>query len=500
MATETPYTLSDFFGVLRRRSVWLLTLLPAAMLIAVYLAFTLPRQYVSSATILLEPSSIPADMIKTTVTAFADQQIEIVRGRVMTRESLLRLVQEVDPYPNRDDLNANDKAAAVAANSEIVRVDPITLEPLLVSSAFSVHYRNPDPDLAAAIAKRLAQMFLDYNRETRTQQATETVEFLQAQSTEASQKIVELERRLAEFKAQYGDALPESQERNENMLDRAGRDLQSLEQQLLLAKDRRSTLELQRTQINPNLFDPAGDWRNQLKTLQSDLAVAQKKYSPDHPEVRRLRRAIEAMSARTDTNPTSLAPDNPEYKQVVSQLDTVNREISALQASADRYRDEIRLYERGLKMAPEVERDYAQLLRDYDIAQERFRGIEDRLRDAALGQALETQQRGGRFTLIREPYRPTSPDSPNRLGIILLGLVLGGGLGVGMAALRESSDPSVRSMRDLLEITDIKALAAVPVMRNAADRKRRIVAWSAAGAIAAIAVVFVGITIAQSSS
>ena len=86
------------------------------------------------------------------------------------------------------------------------------------------------------------------------------------------------------------------------------------------------------------------------------------------------------------------------------------------------------------------------------------------------------------------------------IGIILLGLVLGGGLGVGMAALRESSDPSVRSMRDLLEITDIKALAAVPVMRNAADRKRRIVAWSAAGAIAAIAVVFVGITIAQSSS
>jgi uncharacterized protein involved in exopolysaccharide biosynthesis len=79
MATETPYTLSDFFGVLRRQSIWLLTLLPMAMLIAVYLAFTLPRQYLSSATILLEPSSIPADMIKTTVTAFADQQIEILQ-------------------------------------------------------------------------------------------------------------------------------------------------------------------------------------------------------------------------------------------------------------------------------------------------------------------------------------------------------------------------------------------------------------------------------------
>ena len=147
------------------------------------------------------------------------------------------------------------------------------------------------------------------------------------------------------------------------------------------------------------------------------------------------------MSARTDPNPSTVAPDNPEYKQVVSQLDTVNREISALQANADRSRDEIRLYERGLKMAPEVERDYAQLLRDYDIAQERFRGIEDRLRDAALGQALETQQRGGRFTLIREPYRPTSPDSPNRLGIILLGLVLGGGLARGFGGAARKLRP-----------------------------------------------------------
>ena len=150
-------------------------------------------------------------------------------------------------------------------------------------------------------------------------------------------------------------------------------------------------------------------------------------------------------------------------------------------------------------MAPEVGREYVQLTRDYEVAQERFSGIETRLRDAALGQALETQQRGGRFSLIREPRRPGSPDSPNRLGIILLGIVLGGGLAVGSAALRESSDPSVRSLRDLREITDIRTIAAIPVMLNAADRKRRVIAWGAASIVAAIAVAFVGLTVVQAS-
>ena len=268
MATEIPYTLGESFGVLRRRWIYLATLLPAAILIAVYLAFTLPPVYLSSATILLESSSIPGDMIKTTVTAIADQQIEIVRGRVMTAENLTQLVAEIDPYPDRPDLTTNDKVALVAANSQIEHVDPITLEPLLVSNAFSIHYRNPDADIAVKTARRLAQMFLDYNRETRTQQATETLEFLQAQSTEASDKIVELERRMAEFRAQYGDALPEAQARNEELLDRAERELSTLEQQILLAKDRQGTLQVQLSQVNPNLFDPAGDWRKELHNAE----------------------------------------------------------------------------------------------------------------------------------------------------------------------------------------------------------------------------------------
>ena len=52
---------------------------------------------------MLELSSVPKDIIETTVISYADQQIEIVQGRVMTVESLLRIVHEIDPYPEHKD-------------------------------------------------------------------------------------------------------------------------------------------------------------------------------------------------------------------------------------------------------------------------------------------------------------------------------------------------------------------------------------------------------------
>ena len=101
------------------------------------------------------------------------------------------------------------------------------------------------------------------------------------------------------------------------------------------------------------------------------------------------------------------------------------------------------------------------------------------------------------MTLIRSPFAPRNPYSPNRLGIVLLGIVLGGGLAIGFAALMESIDPTIRSVRDLEEITDIKHLAAIPFIPNQFDRRKRIIGWGAASAIVVVAVVFVGSAISK---
>jgi polysaccharide biosynthesis transport protein len=498
MTTDVPYTLGDYFDVVRRRWVYVAAVLPAAVLLALYLAYTLPPLYRSSGTILLEPSSIPEDMIRTTVTSYAGQHIELVQRQVMAVDNLVPLVARLDPYPN-EELTDREKAFLIADNTEIERVDPITLEPLTDSTAFSMHYYNENPQIAVSIATELVEMFLSYNRESRARRAAENYDFLSAQAAEAREQIVALEERIAEFKTRYGEALPEAQARNLQASDRAERELDGFNQQIRLAEERKTLLELQLDQINPNLFDPAGDWRTELAALRTELAVARQRYSEDHPTVRRLTRSIEAMSARAEAEPAArrVVPDNPEYIQLASQVQAVTIELEALRSGAARARQQLANYERTVAIAPDVEREYLELTREYEIVQARFGEIQASLSEAGLAQTLESEQRGERFTLIRSPNTPSRPVSPNRLGILLLGIVLGGAVAVGLAALRESSDPTIRSARDLAEFTEIKPVGAIPFLTNPQDRQRRLFAWAAASLVLGLAVTFVGLTIAQ---
>src|SRR5678815_2131028 len=153
-------SLGDYLEVLRRRWIYPALIVPAGLFVAVVLAFSLPTLYRSSATILLEPSSIPADMVRTTVTSYADLQIDLVRRAALSGSRLTALVKEIDPYPGLTELTPEDKAGMISDSTWIERVDPITLEPLAESTAFSLHYDNPDPEIAQKVASRLADLFL----------------------------------------------------------------------------------------------------------------------------------------------------------------------------------------------------------------------------------------------------------------------------------------------------------------------------------------------------
>jgi polysaccharide chain length determinant protein (PEP-CTERM system associated) len=494
---DASVTLGDYIAVLKRRRLLLLIILPAAMLLAIFIAYILPATYRSSATILLEESSIPKELVRTSVTQYADQQIELVQRRVLTADNIEQIVREMDPYPDRPELSLREKASQVIEDTSVERVDPITLEVLLESNAFSVHYQNSDPQRAATIAQRIADLFLSYNRQTRSERAEETYKFLLEQSKLLELQIAESEQKIAEFKAKHGDALPESQFRNQAAAERAARDVQDVETRMRAAEEREALLSVQLSKLNPSLSTTAGNWRSDLTVLQGQLADARMKYTPDHPDVKRLQRQIEALVAEKagSQDDGDIVADNPEYLSVQSQLRSAQREVAALRSAAAQLRGQIYGYESGMAAAPTVERDFAELTRARDVLRTQFVDLQGKLREADLSRSLESEQRGDRFSQIRAPQVPTRPYSPNRIGIILLGLVLGGALAVGLAALAESSDPSVRSRRDLLEISDLPVIAALPVLTNSAERRKERRLWLSYATGLVVATALVALTV-----
>lgn len=492
---ERVQTLGQYVGVLRRRWPYLAIIIPASILISVFIAFTKPAIYKSSATILLEASSIDDKLLKTTVVSYANQQIELVQRTVLTAERLENVVKEIDPYPDMPGLSAREKANMVIGDTSIQKVDPITLEPLVESSAFTLDYYNTSPKIAAAIAEKLAELFLMYNRETRTAQARDTYNFLLTTSKSLEKQILDLEGRISTFKTKYGDALPEALSRNENALERLQREKDSLEAQIRLIEQQESLLKLQLSQISPTLVaDKGGDIYTQLGTLRAQLAEAQQKYTPDHPDVKRLTRAIQTLADQAKLgNPQNVRPDNPEYMRVSSELNAVRSNLAALRSNVARAGTQIADYERRLTQTPGVEREYIQLTREREIAQGQYGEIQSKLREAEISQSLESESKGERLTLIRKPRASSKPDSPNRLGIILLGIVLGGGLAVGIAAFRESADPNVRASQDVTDIADLPLIGSIPSMLNSAERRRTRLIWSSVAGVYAIATVLVAI-------
>jgi polysaccharide chain length determinant protein (PEP-CTERM system associated) len=494
---DTPNALRDYANILHRRRIYLLTVIPAAILLAAYLAFALTPSYRSTATILLEASSIPAELVQTTVTSYADQQIELVSRRVLLPENLEPIVNELDPYPESPELTARQKARQIVADTIIERVDPITLEVLPESNAFSIHYHNSDPERAAAVAQKISNLFLDYNRRTRSERATATYDFLLTQSRDVERRMSEVDQRIAQFKARNAGALPEAQLRNQGSAERASRDLLDIEAQIRAAEERQALLNVQLSRINPSLGSTTGNMQTELATLQGQLAEARIRYTADHPDVKRLQRQIEALSAKAaaDSGSAAVVANNPEYLAVKSQIQATQRELAALGESASRARSQIFGYEAGMAAAPAVEREFAELARSRDVLANQFADIQGKLREADVARNLETEQKGDRFSQIRSPGVSDLPFSPNRIGIILLGLVLGVAIAVGLAAAAESSDPTLRGAADIRGVTQVPTIASVPVLLNAVDRRRHLIWWGAYATILLSATAFVALTV-----
>ena len=401
---DKPSTLGDYVAILRRRRIYLITIIPSAILLSTFIAFALTPYYRSTATILLEPTAVSESLAKT-LSSYADQQFELIQRKVLTPENLEPLVRQLDPYPDSPELSVREKASQIIQDTTIERVDPVTLELLSQSSAFSIHYVNPDPQRAADIAQRLCDLFLEYNRRTRSERATAAYQFMLSQVHDVADKIGASDAKIALFKIRHPDALPESQVRNVGAVERASDSLFDIESQIRRAEERQGLLEVQLSKVSPTLGSTTGSPQSELATLQGQLAEARVRYTPNHPDIKRLQRQIEALSAQAALEPGAgkVVANNPDYIAVQGQLEAATREISALRADAARERQRLHELEAGVASAPRVESEYAVLMRERGALQAQFDDLQKRLREADISQNLESEQRGDRFSQIRTP-------------------------------------------------------------------------------------------------
>jgi uncharacterized protein involved in exopolysaccharide biosynthesis len=219
----------------------------------------------------------------------------------------------------------------------------------------------------------------------------------------------------------------------------------------------------------------------QVRSLQQQRAAARERYSSEHPDVKRLERAVaraegELRAVGTGSSAGTAAasvPDNPAYIQLRASLEAAQSELQALRLTENALRARLADFEARLSKAPSVEREYQVLMRDYEDASSRYKEITAKQTTAELAKSLESEQKGDRFILLEPPVVPEAPTRPKRLAIVLLGAILSIGGGIGTAALMESMDNSVRGRKGLTELLGAPPLAVIPYIATRAEMRRK---------------------------
>ena len=482
-------TLSDYLETLRRRK-WSL-ILPAVIIFAVaaVVALALPPVYKSTATILIEQQEIPSEFVMATVTTYAEQRLETIKQRIMSSTRLLEVINRFDLYSKLRDRRTTEEI--VEEMREDIELETISAEVLdrrtgrstAATIAFTLSFEGKNPNTVQQVANVLASLYLEENLKAREQQALGASRFLEEEGKAMKIRLVELEAKIAAFKEKNINELPELLQVNLQGLDRVEQDVERMNDQIRSLKEREQYLHTQLASIPP---DESGD-KKRLDDLKLQLIHLQTRFSDEYPDVVKTKAEIAELEKRDkstgstedSSGPVVIgaaaadSPDNPAYVTLASQLastqseiHSMKRQIRELQKRRDEYRSRI-------EATPRVEETYKALLIERDNTQAKYNDLMRKFMEARVAHGLEKEQKGERFTLIDPPRYPEKPHKPNRPAILLIGFVLSIGGAVGIAALREHSDRSVRSADMLVRATSFPVLATIPEIVTAGDTARR---------------------------
>lgn len=535
--------LGDYLAILGRRKKQLILPALAILVASIALAAGLPSVYRSEATILIEQQEIPTDLVRSTVTSYAGERIQMISQKVMTSDNLGKIIEEYGLY-KKERAETSLPMLVEKIRKEITLemisadvVDPRSGRSTTATIAFKLAFSHKNPRLAQKVTNELVSLYLNENLRRRTQSAVETSGFLAVEAGKLNEQVSGLETQLARFKEKNINNLPELQQLNIQLMERAERELRDTDQQIRALAERKIYLQSELAQMSPmnTLYSADGqrvfgaedrlkslqaeyislsaryspshpdlikmgkeigalkketgagsdvtELQLQLKELKGEIASLSERYSPQHPDVRKLQRAIDSTRAALDKalkeqkiNAAIVAaskPDNPAYIQLQAQLNAAEGELRSLDRSRKEVKAKIDDFEQRLLSSPQVEREYRELTRDYENALTKYREVKGKQQEAELAESLERERKGERFSVIEPPQLPEKAAKPNRLAILFLGFVFSMAGGIGTVAVAESLDDSIKTPQELVSVIGAPPLVVIPYIENAADQAKK---------------------------
>jgi len=504
--------LDEYWAMVVRRRWWILGPLFLGWLIVFASAWIIAPKYTSESVILVEGQKVPQQFVLPNVQVDLSERLQSITQQVLSRSRLLTIINDLHLYQGLFFSSPDDQIVQIRKDIRIDLVQtPAAPGKAAELTAFKIAYVADKPVIAQQVNTRLAELFINENIRASQEQSQSTTKFLDSQLTAAAAALAAQEKQIREYEASHVGELPDQLQSNLQIMSGA-------QSQLQAAIDARDKALQQQTYLNSLLtqYDQmgitdstppmGGKEAQQLDALRADLAALQAKYTPDHPDVKKLKDTIAQMEQMQKDSSDSKAGDTKDGEkpattssqlqamtpvmQIQSQLKANKLEIQSQEARIARLEAKTNQYQARLNATPGRQQELSDIMRNYDESKKNYDTLLGKTMSSQLATSLNNQQQGDQFRIIDPPSLPEKSSFPDRFKFSLAGLGIGLALAFVFGVGSEFLDDRIRSEQDLLDAAPLPVLAEIPPLSTDSEiSAQRWKPWIAVAAAVVIAII-----------
>jgi polysaccharide chain length determinant protein (PEP-CTERM system associated) len=469
--------------------------LAAASLVSVVgwsIVFTLPDRYAADARVFVDTrTALKPALQGLTTDQNVDAQINYVRQSLLEGPQLEQIAKQtgVLPVPVPDE---RSRTRILDRLSDRIALTVVSAgsqgdERSTAGTIYSFHYTDVSRDRALHVVETLLTTFVEQTLGGKREGSEHAQKFLETQIKDYEQRLSSAEDRLAAFKKKNVGLMPSEQggyfTQLQNEVDAAKKaetDLSiALSRRDELAKQLHSDAAISAAGTSTTIMGGRGmtggsDTLSRIQQAQAKLDELLLKFTDKHPDViaaratldeLKKRRAVELESLRrgdASAVASSGAGNNPVYQNIQLELNKEDVEIAALRRQLAQHQSTVAELRQRLNSAPQVEAEFQQLNRDYDVNKAQYTALLESYQKARLGERADNAG-SVRFEVVLPPTASVTPVWPRRTallgGIWMASMLLGGAVAYGLHLLK----PIVSSVVAVNELTGFPVLGVVSV-------------------------------------
>jgi succinoglycan biosynthesis transport protein ExoP len=346
--------------------------------------------------------------------------------------------------------------------------------------------KSHSPELAADIANTLASKYKDYSLETIREAASISKDFIEEQIQGFGEELNKAEENLRQYKEKTGIFLLDESAKEiisslaefEAEKEKAVVELHEVESAIKnmeegLAQDEATygaykMMASYPTISNSPIIIRLKERLKELEEQKHELQLTEGKNLELIEIENRIAKVAEDLKQAT-RNIVLAGPSiqDPIFQSIISKIISNETQAIALHSRIEALISIIRRHNGRLNQLPEAEVNLAQLERQKLANEEIYTMLLGKLEESKIAEVMQISE----ARIIDRATIPDRPVEPKPKQNTILGFLLGLLIGVGGAFLLEYLDTSIKSSKEIEELTGLTVLATIPLVKDK-DRPR----------------------------